>query len=329
MTKTTKMLLWGLSCLMVLISSVGWAADGRRASGSRTILEMPRKKRPRYRRAKAKKPIPCGIWAKKLKRHHLMISSALRRQRIATALQGARVPKSIRQMARRYPQLLRIMEQERLCWQRAWSRTAKLAPAARKKQRRFILRNVAEHSRRALEEAILPMWIGTPWDFYGTAVRPHQKSIACGYFVTHALRSLGFRFPETFLYRSSQRGPMQIFEVAKLPAAKVIALYAPPSQQIYVSRRGPTALRPFLRRFGPGIYILALDTHIGLVLHHGPGKTYFWHSSYGEGWTGVVRESLYTSNDVRSSRVLVLGKVGWRAWTRWLQGKGFFARSVQ
>src|SRR5579859_7168832 len=45
----------------------------------------------------------------------------------------------------------------------------------------------------SIRDTILPAWSGTPWDFYGTAERPREGTIACGYFVATVLRDAGFR----------------------------------------------------------------------------------------------------------------------------------------
>src|SRR4051812_5282380 len=43
----------------------------------------------------------------------------------------------------------------------------------------------------AVVETIIPEWIGTAWNFYGTSEKPHEGTIACGYFVTTILRDAG------------------------------------------------------------------------------------------------------------------------------------------
>src|SRR5205823_2478360 len=52
-------------------------------------------------------------------------------------------------------------------------------------------RAVAARARRALLDAfardLFPAWAGTPWDYNGTATRPREGKIACGYFVTTLL----------------------------------------------------------------------------------------------------------------------------------------------
>lgn len=167
---------------------------------------------------------------------------------------------------------------------------------------------------RVLDQVTLPLWIGTSWDFYGTATAPHQKSIACGYFVVHALRSVGFRFPQNFLYRSKKRGPMRIYKFAKQAAGTMARIVSRPSQRFITSRKPITSLKKPLKKMGPGLYILGLDDHVGLVLYDGKFAA-FWHSNYAEPQAWVKRENLYDSPVAKASKYRLLAKVH-QSWLR-------------
>src|SRR5262245_2869906 len=45
----------------------------------------------------------------------------------------------------------------------------------------------------AVADDLVPAWIGTTWDFWGTTATPREGSIACGHFVGTVLRDAGFR----------------------------------------------------------------------------------------------------------------------------------------
>ena len=54
-----------------------------------------------------------------------------------------------------------------------------------------------ENDARLILELMMPemmrCWLGTPYDFNGTAEKPGDGKIACGYFVSTVIRDTGFR----------------------------------------------------------------------------------------------------------------------------------------
>ncbi|MBC7852151.1 MAG: hypothetical protein IAF94_01845, partial [Pirellulaceae bacterium] len=58
-------------------------------------------------------------------------------------------------------------------------------------------RATVEADARIILETALPgmmhCWLGTPWDFNGTAKGPGGGKIACGYFVATVLKDAGFQ----------------------------------------------------------------------------------------------------------------------------------------
>lgn len=58
-------------------------------------------------------------------------------------------------------------------------------------------RALVENDARLVLELVLPemmrCWMGTPWDFNGTASKPGGGKIACGYFVATVLMDAGFQ----------------------------------------------------------------------------------------------------------------------------------------
>ncbi len=69
--------------------------------------------------------------------------------------------------------------------------------ARHRKARTAADRAAVEHDARVILEHSLPemmrCWLGTPWDFNGTADGPGGGKIACGYFVATLLKDAGFR----------------------------------------------------------------------------------------------------------------------------------------
>lgn len=244
-----------------------------------------------------------GLWLTRTYRKRLILAS--------TSKNKPRLSSQHRRINRKYGQLRSTLSQVRRCYKRQFQR----ARSYRVRVRR--LRNIERNLVAILDNVTLPLWIGTTWDFYGTATSPHQKSIACGYFFVHALRSIGFRFPQNFLYRSKKKGPMRIYKFAKQSATTMARILSKPSQRYVTSRKPIRTLMKPLKKFGPGLYILGLDSHVGLVLFNGK-KAYFWHSNYAEPQAWVKRENLFHSPVAIDSNYRMLAKVH-RSWIRkWL-----------
>lgn len=251
----------------------------------------------------------CANWRKDLKRHKLLLPSTQRKRllRIIAKQKRPLPTRKHRSLIKRYHVLLQRLQRVRLCYKRAYRRLRT------KKQRLRMIREIDRTMVAILSEAVMPLWLGTPWHYYGTAQKPHEKAVACGYFVTHMLRAIGFSFPENFLYTARDGEVMRIFEYAKLSAKKMALFVTSPALLVEHADQTPATMLPKLRRMGAGIYILGLDDHVGMVLFDGK-RAYFWHSS---DW--VKREALSSSADVKGSRVHVLGKIRPSAWVGWMR----------
>lgn len=169
-----------------------------------------------------------------------------------------------------------------------------------------VLRKAHEEIFRSVVESIIPFWYGTPWDFYGTTQEPGIGAIACGYFVTTVLRDAGF-------------------------AVDLVGLAQQPSELIIRSLVGPGSIRCFsnvpmgvfaesVETWGPGLYVVGLDIHVGFIVHDSEG-IHFLHSAYA-GPLCVVREQALSSPFLEASRYRVLGKLtGERGLAmKWLTG---------
>jgi hypothetical protein len=161
---------------------------------------------------------------------------------------------------------------------------------------------------RAFLETLLPSmmrcWLGTPWDFNGTAEGPGKDPIACGYFVATVLRDAGFRVDR--------------YKLAKQPSENILRTFLPRRALL---RRVGVPYETFAaeaRSLDPGIYIIGLDTHVAFLVAE--NRTFrFIHSSGSQPWC-VVDEGETEAAVLKSSNYRILGNLSAdrRVLTRWL-----------
>jgi hypothetical protein len=170
---------------------------------------------------------------------------------------------------------------------------------------------VLAEARTAITQSIyddlFPAWYGTAWDFNDTSEVPQQGKIACGYFVTTILRDAGLKVERV---RLAQQASEHI----------ILSLTTEP----LVKRFRRVAIGDFVnavKEWGPGIYIVGLDVHVGFIINTG-NEVYFIHSSYVDPFM-VVRENAIESPVLVASKYRVLGKVfaDDRLISNWLSGK--------
>jgi hypothetical protein len=159
---------------------------------------------------------------------------------------------------------------------------------------------------RSIYDDLVPAWYGTAWDFNGTSETPQQGKIACGYFVSTVLRDAGYKVERV---RLAQQASENI----------ILSL----TTDSFVKRFRRVAIGDFVdavKEWGPGIYIVGLDIHVGFIVNTGD-EVYFIHSSYVEPYT-VVREKAIESRILAGSNYRVLGKVfaDDRLISNWLAG---------
>lgn len=160
-------------------------------------------------------------------------------------------------------------------------------------------------------ETLLPemmlCWIGTPWDFHGTAEGPGQGKIACGYFVSTVLRDAGFRVDRYKLAQQASQNILRSFlprDSMEVQAGVPYADYA-----------------AALNKAEAGVRIVGLDSHVAFIVT-GPKGFRFIHSSGSKPWC-VVNESEEEAEVLRRSNYRVQGLLtGDReVLKRWLTGK--------
>ncbi len=156
-------------------------------------------------------------------------------------------------------------------------------------------RLAVEADARIMLEMVLPSmmrcWLGTPWDFNGTAAKPGGGRIACGYFVATVLRDAGFRLDR--------------YRLAQQPSENILRSFLPKKAC------GLTVGQPYedfagkLSQADRGIYMVGLDTHVAFIVVE-EGGFRFIHSSGSRPWC-VVDEDHEAANVLRRSNWRMLG----------------------
>ncbi len=201
---------------------------------------------------------------------------------------------------RNYKDALAKLEAERL---RLASRFQHASPA----ERTAVIAEARTTITHSIYEDLFSAWYGTPWDFNGTSETPRQGKIACGYFVSTILRDAGLKVERV---RLAQQASENI----------ILSLTTEP----FIKRFRRMPMGDFVnavKQWGPGIYIVGLDVHVGFIVNT-EGEVYFVHSSYIEPYT-VIKEKAIESRILASSNYRVLGKVlgDDLLITNWLLGK--------
>lgn len=172
-------------------------------------------------------------------------------------------------------------------------------------------RQAVEHDARiVLEEAMPAMmrcWLGTPWDFHGTAEGPGKGKIACGYFVSTVLKDAGFQVDRYKLAQQASENILRSF--LKKDACKLTMGESYDSFADGISHQEP------------GIYVVGLDTHVAFIVVE-QGEFRFIHSSGSSPWC-VVDEGRDDAHVLQKSNWRMLGNLtGDRGVIRiWLKGE--------
>jgi hypothetical protein len=174
-------------------------------------------------------------------------------------------------------------------------------------------RATVERDARVLLERVLPemmrCWLGTPWDYHGTAQKPGAGGIACGYFVATVLMDAGF--------------PLDRYQLAKQPSENILRSFLERPACVLSVDREYAAFADALVASEPGIYLVGLDTHVGFIVVHEQGGGFrFIHSSGSDPWC-VVDEGREEAQVLRHSRWRMLGNLTAEpdVIRRWLRGE--------
>ena len=171
-------------------------------------------------------------------------------------------------------------------------------------------RGQVEHDARVILEQALPAmmrcWLGTPWDFNGTAPGPGEGKIACGYFVATVLKDAGFRVDR--------------YRLAQQPSENILRTFLAKDSCVLTVGTNYENFTRELEGVEPGIYVLGLDTHVAFLLVDEKGLR-FIHSSGSRPWC-VVDQGRNEAEVVRKSSWRMLGNLTANpaVLRRWLKG---------
>jgi hypothetical protein len=176
---------------------------------------------------------------------------------------------------------------------------------------------VERDARIILEQALPAMmrcWLGTPYDFNGTASQPGNGRIACGYYVATVLMDAGFRVDR--------------YELAKQPSENILRSFLEKEACNLSMGKPYDAFSTELTKAEPGIYLVGLDTHVAFAVVS-PDGFRFIHASGSRPWcvvdecpaeAGVLQRSNWrmTGNLTADSAVI----------RRWLKGEKILVRGA-
>lgn len=200
------------------------------------------------------------------------------------------LPDSVPADVHSYKDVLNKLEAQRVVLS---SRYQKATSTAQKDEVDEVIAQARDVVTQTIYTEIFPSWYGTSWDFNGTAEVPRQGKIACGYFVTTVLRDAGWK--------------VQRARLAQQASENIILTL---TEDDNVKRFRHTDIGYFVKAvkdWGPGLYIVGLDIHIGFIVNT-VGELYFIHSSYVEPYA-VVKERASASKILATSKYRVLGKI--------------------
>ncbi|MBK1882309.1 hypothetical protein JIN85_07780 [Luteolibacter pohnpeiensis] len=155
---------------------------------------------------------------------------------------------------------------------------------------------VVSDARMLLEKAMPAMmrcWLGTPYDFNGTASAPGSDKIACGYFVATVLKDAGFR--------------VNRYRLAQQPSENILRTFLSKDSCLLKIGVSYDHFTDDISSLEPGIYVLGLDTHVGFLLID-PSGFRFIHSSGRRPWC-VVEQSRDEALVVKLSNWRMLGNL--------------------
>jgi len=154
-----------------------------------------------------------------------------------------------------------------------------------------------EYDARVILEQMLPSmmrcWLGTPWDFHGTAEAPGEGKIACGYFVSTVLKDAGFNVDR--------------YRLAQQPSGNILQTFLSKKEcSLTVGQKYDSFANDLTRR-EQGIYIVGLDSHVAFLVNDGAGF-HFIHSSGSRPWC-VVDEEKKNAHVLQRSNWRMIGNL--------------------
>ena len=162
----------------------------------------------------------------------------------------------------------------------------------------------APHERKAIEAeaqvllekclpAMMRCWLGTRWDFNGTAEGPGKGKIACGYFVATVLKDAGFKVDR--------------YQLAQQPSGNILRSFLPKDSCTLTVGQDYQEFSKSVRKREPGVYVIGLDTHVAFIVVR-DGEFRLIHSSGSRPWC-VVDESQTDAGVLQRSKWRMLGNL--------------------
>ncbi len=158
-------------------------------------------------------------------------------------------------------------------------------------------KQAVENDVRLILELVMPemmrCWLGTPYDFNGTAEKPGEGKIACGYFVSTVIRDAGFK--------------VNRYKLAQQPSANILRTFIPGERCLLEVGTEYGSYVDNLKQMDEGIYLVGLDTHVGFIVNRSDGMKFF-HAS---GWRpySVVEETRENAGALQRSNWRMLGNL--------------------
>ena len=196
--------------------------------------------------------------------------------------------------SRTYDAATRRAEQLRARWAERWARSG---------DRAALVGPIGEDITAEIR-ALSRHWLGTRWGLGAPqSRRPGAGKINCGTFVGTLLHDAGFAVDVGKL----QRQPSQLI-IASFVGARRTRKWSGASMDRFIAE---------VRAMGPGLYIIGLDFHVGLLIQT-EGDLRFIHASYVT--KTVVDEPAASALPITESRYRVVGKLLDRSNVRdWLE----------
>lgn len=194
-------------------------------------------------------------------------------------------------------------------WRRTFAARYKVARNAKEREETV-------HDARVVLETTLPemmrCWLGTPWDFNGTAEGPGRGKIACGYFVSTVLRDAGFRLDR--------------YRLARQPSSNIIQSFLPKKKCSLEVGMPYDAFARGMETAEPGIYLTGLDTHVAFLVVDSSGFR-FIHASGSKPWC-VVDEDRDHAGVLQRSNWRMCGNLtaDSKVIERWIRGERIVVR---
>ena len=177
--------------------------------------------------------------------------------------------------------------------------------------------SVEGDARVVLEHALPAMmrcWLGTPWDFNGTAKGPGAGKIACGYFVATVLKDAGFQVDR--------------YQLAQQPSENILRSFLPKKSCDLSVGKEYQAFVTQVETREPGVYVIGLDSHVAFIVVGGGGFR-FIHSSGSRPWC-VVDEGRAEAGVLQRSKWRMLGNLTAdpAVLKRWLKAEKIVVRGL-